>query len=73
MSRWQITVNQPSCLSLKDKMKASMHISHFVEGKYLSGQRGATGRGKILFAYLLQPTRLKVFFFFLVGEGNTNP
>lgn len=52
-------------------MKASEHISHFIEGKYLSGQRGAMGRGKIFSAYLLQPTRLNVFFFWWVRETLT--
>lgn len=52
-------------------MKASEHISYFIEGKYLSGQRGATGWGKILSAYLLQPTRLNVFFCWWARETLT--
>lgn len=52
-------------------MKASVHISHFIEGKYLSGQRGATGWGKIFPAYVLQPTRLNVFFFWWARETLT--
>lgn len=47
-------------------MKVSVHISHFVEGKYLSGQRGAAGWGKIL---LMCYNQLDSTFSFSGGRG----